>query len=269
MPPKKKQRFLSLQQQEQAIQDFLDNISDDKETSFDNDVSFEASDDEEKIPVVSESESEGEEGDEEYEQLPRKQLLKSLDECCNERKYQHLEVQDEGNKSYTYTSADKKFTRERHTMKERGVSGRAANHNILRGAEGPRGRAEAAKTPVEGFERFITNEMVQDVVNNTNKNMGNFMTRFHDVLKESSKYTYVKETDLIELKALIGLLYLRAALQLNIFKTTEISFHESSHEIFAATISYNRFAFLIRFLEFDDKETQRQRWREDTFAAIR
>ena len=89
----------------------------------------------------------------------------------------------------------------------------------MRGAEGLRGRAKAVKTPVEGFELFITDEMMQDVVNNTNKNIRNFMTRFHDVLKESSKYTYVKETDLIKLKSLIGLPYLRAALQLNIFKT--------------------------------------------------
>ena len=111
MPPKKKQRFLSLQQQEQAIQDFLDNISDDEETPFDNGVSFEASDDEEEIPAVSESELEGEEGGEEYEQLPRKQLLKTLDICCDETNYQHLEVQDEENKSYTHTSADKKLTR--------------------------------------------------------------------------------------------------------------------------------------------------------------
>ena len=84
------------------------------------------------------------------------------------------------------------------------------------------------------------------------------MTRFNDVLKLSSKYMYVKETDLIELKALIGLLYLRAALQLNIFKTREIFFHESSYEIFAATMSYNPFAFMICFLEFDNKETRKQ-----------
>ena len=71
MPSKKKQRLLSLQQQEQSIQDFLDNISDDEETSFDNGVSFEASDNEEEIPAVPESESEGKEGDEEYEQLPK------------------------------------------------------------------------------------------------------------------------------------------------------------------------------------------------------
>ena len=196
-------------------------------------------------------------------------MFKILDECCDETNYQHLEVQDEENKSYTYTSADKKFTWEWHTKTERGVSGRAANQNILRGAEGPSGRAKAAKMPVEGFELFITDEMMQDVVNSTNKNIRNFMTGFHDVLKESSKYRYVKETDLIKLKALIGLLYLRAALQLNIFNTREIFFHERSHEIFAATMSYNRFAFLIRFLEFDDKETRWQRWREDKFAAIR
>ena len=196
-------------------------------------------------------------------------MFKTLDECCVETNYQHLEVQDEGNKSYTYTSADKKFTWEWHTKKERGFSGRAANQNILRSAEGTRGRAKPAKRPVEGFELFITHEMMQDVVNNTNKNIRNFMTRFHDVLKKSSKYTYVKETDLIELKALIGLLYLRAALQLDIFKTREIFFPESSHEIFAATMSCNCFAFLICFLEFDDKETRRQRWKEDKFTTIR
>ena len=49
MPPKKKQQFSSLQQQEQAIQDFLDNISDDEETPFDNDVSFEASGDPSRV----------------------------------------------------------------------------------------------------------------------------------------------------------------------------------------------------------------------------
>ena len=61
---------------------------------------------------MSESESECEEGADEYEQLPRKQLFKTLDECCDETNYQHLEVQDDRNKLYTYTSADKKFTQE-------------------------------------------------------------------------------------------------------------------------------------------------------------
>ena len=58
----------------------------------------------------------------------------------------------------------------------------------MRGGEEPRGRGKAAKTPVEVFELFITDEMMQDIVNNTNKKIRNFMTRFHDVLKEYSKY---------------------------------------------------------------------------------
>ena len=145
MPPKKKQQFSSLQEQEQAIQNFLDNISDDEETPFGNDVSFEASEDEEEIPAVPESESWGEEGDEEYKQLPRKKFFKTLDECCDEINYQHLEVQEEENKSYTYKRKDKKFTREWHTKKECGVSSRAANQNILRGVEGPRARKRQLK----------------------------------------------------------------------------------------------------------------------------
>ena len=80
---------------------------------------------------MSEGDSKGEEVDEEFEQLPRKQLFKTLDECCDETNYQHLKVQDKENKLYTYMSADKKFTREWQTKKKRGVSGRVANQNIL------------------------------------------------------------------------------------------------------------------------------------------
>ena len=91
-------------------------------------------------------------------------MFKTVAEYCDETNYQHFEVQDEENKSFTYTSADKKFTREWHTKKEREVSGRATNQNIFRRAEGLRGRAKAAKTPVEGFELFITDEMMQDTI---------------------------------------------------------------------------------------------------------
>ena len=79
----------------------------------------------------------------------------------------------------------------------------------------------------------------------------------------------MKVTDLIKIKALNGLLYLRAALQQNISKTRETFFHKSSQEIFAATMSYNCFSFLMCFLAFDDKETRSQRWREDKFSAIK
>ena len=88
--------------------------------------------------------------------------------------------------------------------------------------------------------------MLQKVIRHTNKKITDFMTRFHEVLEQSSKYYYVKVTNLIEIKTLLGLLYLRAALQPNIFKARDI-LHENSHEIFVATIIYNHFFLLDAF----------------------
>ena len=137
MPPKKKQRFSSLLEQEQAIQDFLDNMSD-EDAPFDEDVPFEESDEEnENLAPIPETDSEGEEGDQEYEQLPKKQIFKSLDECTNEGNYKDLAIEEAEDKKYIYTSSDKKFTRTWHTKKEKATSGRAAGANIVRGAEGP------------------------------------------------------------------------------------------------------------------------------------
>ena len=78
----------------------------------------------------------------------------------------------------------------------------------------------------------------------------------------------MKVTNLIEIKALIPLLYLREVFQRNILKKRDIFFHESSHKIFAATMSYNHLPFLMVFLEFDDKETQPQQWRYVKFLQV-
>lgn len=68
MPLKKKQQFLSLQEQEKGRQDFIENIADDEETLFDNDVSLKGLDVDNKILApVSKSESEGDDGAGEYE----------------------------------------------------------------------------------------------------------------------------------------------------------------------------------------------------------
>ena len=76
MSLKKKQPFLLLGEQKKAIQDFIENIAGDEKTPFDIDVTFEGSDLDDKIPASnSESESEGEKGNEEYEQISRKKLL--------------------------------------------------------------------------------------------------------------------------------------------------------------------------------------------------
>ena len=44
---------------------------------------------------------------------------------------------------------------------------------------------------------------------------------------------------------------------------------ESSNDTFTATISYKRFHFLKRIIEFDDKASREEKWEIDKFACIR
>ena len=118
-------------------------ISDDEETPCNNEVQFEGSNERnEDLPAVSESESEGEVVEEEFEQLPRKQLFKTLDECGDETNNRAIEQQEDPNETFTYKSADKMFSRTWLTKKEMYNHGRTATPNIIGGREGPRGRAK-------------------------------------------------------------------------------------------------------------------------------
>ena len=108
------------------------------------------------------------------------------------------------------THVQKKFSKTWHTKQEIRNCGRAANANLIRGAEGPRGSTKTVKSPADAFEFFITGEILQEVVRHANKKITNFMTRFYEVLEHPLKYSYGNIlTDLMEIKALIELLYLR------------------------------------------------------------
>ena len=73
----------------------------------------------------------------------------------------------------------------------------------------------------------------------------------------------------MEMHAYFGLMYLRGVFKLNIFSRKEIWHHETAQDIFAATMSVNRFAFLTSMISFDDKTTREDRWPYDKFTAFR
>ena len=68
--------------------------------------------------------------------------------------------------------------------------------------------------------------------------------------------------------ALIGLFYLRGALNQNLHSVKDVFYHDSSCDAFAATTKYIRFYFLCQMVQFDDKETRAERWCMDRFAAL-
>ena len=74
---------------------------------------------------------------------------------------------------------------------------------------------------------------------------------------------------MVELKAFFGLLYLRASLKSNLYLADVIWYHESSNDLFAATMSMKRFQFISRFIEFDVSKTCEERWKHNKFSSMR
>ena len=110
--------------------------------------------------------------------------------------------------------------------------------------------------------------MIDKLVIYTNGSIQPLLEKFEDLLEDSDKYRHFKLVDRIDMKAFIGILYLRAAFRLNLLDREMIWNHESAHDIFGATMSVNQFKFIFRFCTFDDKTTRQDKWKNDKFVCM-
>ena len=76
-------------------------------------------------------------------------------------------------------------------------------------------------------------------------------------------------TDLIELKAFIGLQYTRGLSKRNLQRIKYLFQGPGSHSLFPATMTEARFEFLRKMIAFDDKDTRKKLFKSDRFAAVR
>ena len=83
------------------------------------------------------------------------------------------------------------------------------------------------------------------------------------------EYDIISWNIINEIRALIGLFYLRGVLDQNLHSVKDLFYLNSSCDVFAATMNYMRFYFLSQMVQFDDKETRAERWRMDLFTALR
>ncbi|CAG5030460.1 unnamed protein product [Parnassius apollo] len=141
---------------------------------------------------------------------------------------------------------------------------RTRAENIVTNPPGVRGEnAKNSKTPLDCFRLFITQQMLEGIVSFTNIRI---RANQHKFLRERD----TKETDILEIEALIGLL-LMAGLK----KMHHVNIHEmwnddgTSPDILKATMSIKRFYFLMRNIRFDDIHTRTERVKLDNMAAMR
>ena len=96
--------------------------------------------------------------------------------------------------------------------------------------------------------------MLNTIVENTNTVIETFLAGKQDMIDESDKYSFYKKVDLIDIKAFLGLLYLRAHLKLNMFDREIIWHYEMANNFFEAMMSLNCFIFISRFIRAHEQK---------------
>ena len=144
-----------------------------------------------------------------------------------------------------------------------GKTSRIPMRNKTHIIQGTKGIARDAANPLDAFSLFITDTTIDEIVIHTNS----------EILSRSQTYTQEKATTSLttsmEIKALIGILIFSAALKNNHLSTQELFDGSLCGTTYKATMSRERFKFLINCLRFDDKTTRATRKETDPLAAIR
>lgn len=147
-------------------------------------------------------------------------------------------------------------------------SGRQASHNLLSGWQGVTAAAKKAVTELDHLMLFITPKMIESILHYTNVRINKLIESLSDELKESGKYPFLKPLDIEEFIAFLGLCYYRDLWQQNKMKVS-LLYRESGPPIFSATMSRDRFTFIMKNRTFDNQDTWEGRWKEDRDAAFR
>ena len=120
------------------------------------------------------------------------------------------------------------------------------------------------------FHLYFHNDIMSKIVDCTNTRINETIAALlrSDSFNESSKYSWVKKTDRVEIDALFGLMYFGGILGVNLHMTDRLSSNDSRF-VFGAIMSKNRFRFLRVHICFDNSQERTQLLETDRFAAVR
>ena len=142
---------------------------------------------------------------------------------------------------------------------------------------GNKNESKEIKSGVEAWKLCFTKENLEEITKYTNKEIRTqrltYATKVDDDDNEetptSYKPSFTKDTDTVEMQALIGLLYYAGVMKMGGVFTRELFDKNSGIPIFRATMPEARFRFLVNCLRFDNKVTRAQRKETDKLAAFR
>ena len=125
------------------------------------------------------------------------------------------------------------------------MRGRQARSDVIQGTIGVRQEFKDYISPKATWELFFTLDILAIIVELTNKKIGVVRNGLSQQILNESKYSFLYDTSTPEMLALVGLMYLRGLLGLA-NHSIDVLFHNlTGSPIFGATMSKNRFKFLL------------------------
>lgn len=128
---------------------------------------------------------------------------------------------------------------------------------------GVKGLAKNAKTIIDSWQLFFPDDVILEIVNFTN-------IKIQKVREHFAGNRDAKDTNIIEMKAIIGLLYLSGSLRsshqnlCDLWRTDGLGV-----DYFHATMNIRRFRFILQCLRFDDVNSRSTRIKTDRLAPVR
>lgn len=122
--------------------------------------------------------------------------------------------------------------------------------------------ARSASTPMDFFNLFLDEEMLNEIVRCVNIYIEEKGPRHARETQTTSK------TSICEMRALIGILIQAGAKHDNHRTTQEMFSHQHGAPLYRATMNEQRFNYLLRCLAFDDVRTRKEREPANRFALL-
>jgi hypothetical protein len=168
------------------------------------------------------------------------------------------EPDDEGENEY-YLGKDK-ITKWKKNPPPRNI--RTAHCNIITHLPGVKPHARNAKTIIESWSLFFSDNVIQEIVTYTNIYLTKIRINY-------GRERDVLDTSVVEMRALFGLLYIAGMMKINHLNLSDLWSNDGlSPEYFRAVRSKTRFYLLLRALRFDNINTRNERKKFNKLAPI-
>ncbi|XP_071051090.1 piggyBac transposable element-derived protein 4-like [Onthophagus taurus] len=139
--------------------------------------------------------------------------------------------------------------------------GRRSFHVYLPSA---REEAKNVSTPLEAWTLLFTPEMLEMIIQHTNEEIER-----NRVNIENQNASFCRNTDIVELKALIGLLYFSGMEKHNHTNLEDLWSPQFGYNLYRAVMPERRFQYLLQNLRFDEKNSRNVRRTEHALAPIK